>query len=111
MAIYQLRLSSMDETVMSVEVLYAWAQDVRDYALSEALRGHAYSGSKVVSGRTARWVTDDAAVASRVEKAGLSFGFSCGISSHVRIWRPNYGRMRSLFFISVGNIKSVASKL
>ena len=53
-----------------VDALTAWAEDVRDYALAEALKGHAFPGFKVVAGRTKRYFTDDAAVAERVKKAG-----------------------------------------
>ena len=54
-----------------VDALVSWANDVKDFALREALRGHAYPGFKVVSGRAVRRFTDDAAVAQRVEDAGV----------------------------------------
>ena len=53
-----------------VDDLTAWAEDVKDYALTEALKGHSYPGFKVVAGRANRRFTDDDEVAARVKKAG-----------------------------------------
>ena len=58
------------DVLLRVDHLVSWAEGVREYALGEALRGHAYPGFKVVSGRAVRKYTDDAAVASRVESIG-----------------------------------------
>ena len=58
------------DVLSRVDHLISWAEGVREYALGEALRGHAYPGFKVVSGRAFRKYTDDAAVASRVESIG-----------------------------------------
>ena len=59
------------EVLSRVDDLIAWAEGVREYALAEALRGHDYPGFKVVSSRTHRRFTDDAAAAERVTAAGL----------------------------------------
>lgn len=58
------------EVLSRVDSLIAWASDVRDYALSCALKGHAYPGFKVVAGRSVRRFTDDAEVAARLERVG-----------------------------------------
>ena len=58
------------DVLTRVDALTAWANDVREFALSEAIKGHEYPGFKVVEGRTVRRFTDDAEVASRVEAAG-----------------------------------------
>lgn len=59
------------DVLSRVDGLIAWAEGVREYALGEALRGHAYPGFKVVSSRAYRRFTDDAEVASRVTAAGM----------------------------------------
>ena len=59
------------DVLSRVDALASWAEGVREYALSEALRGHAYPGYKVVAGRAVRKFTDDVAVAFRVENAGM----------------------------------------
>ncbi len=58
------------EVLSRVDGLVAWANDVKEFALREALRGHEYPGFKVVAGRANRRFTDDAEVASRVSTAG-----------------------------------------
>lgn len=50
--------------------LTAWAADVKEYALSEALKGRKWNGYKVVEGRANRKYTDEKAVASAVKAAG-----------------------------------------
>ena len=54
-----------------VDSLVSWANDVKDFALAEALKGHSYPGFKVVEGRAGnRRFTDDEAVAAKVTEAG-----------------------------------------
>ena len=53
-----------------IDGLVAWASDVKDYALAQALAGVRYQGYKVVEGRSVRKYTDEDAVAKTVEKAG-----------------------------------------
>ncbi len=52
--------------------LAAWAADVKEFALQQALSGVEYEGWKVVEGRSNRRYTDDAAVAEAVKKAGFN---------------------------------------
>ncbi len=58
------------DVLSRVDELVSWAQDVKSFALKEALRGHVYPGFKVVEGRANRHFTDENEVASRVEAAG-----------------------------------------
>lgn len=50
--------------------LVAWANDVKEYALKEALRGTKFEGFKLVAGRSNRKYTDENAVANIVIAAG-----------------------------------------
>jgi hypothetical protein len=50
--------------------LVSWANDVKEYALKEALNGTKFEGFKVVAGRSNRKFTDEAAVADVVIAAG-----------------------------------------
>lgn len=50
--------------------LAAWAADVKEFALQQALNGVRYAGFKVVEGRSNRKYTDEGAVADTVKKAG-----------------------------------------
>lgn len=53
-----------------VDALIQWANDVKEYALQEAVDGKKWSGYKLVEGRSIRKYTDEAAVAAAVEAAG-----------------------------------------
>lgn len=50
--------------------LTAWAADVKEYALSEALKDRKWNGYKVVEGRSNRKYTDEKMAAAVVKKAG-----------------------------------------
>lgn len=50
--------------------LTAWANDIKEYALQQALSGVAYDGFKVVEGKANRKYSDDAAVAATIINAG-----------------------------------------
>lgn len=52
--------------------LAAWVNDVKEYALQQALSGVVYDGFKVVEGRSVRKYKDEKAVAETVEKAGFN---------------------------------------
>ena len=52
--------------------LSAWAEDVKEYALKQALAGVKYDGWKVVEGRSNRRYTDEDAVAEAVSRAGFN---------------------------------------
>jgi len=54
-----------------VDALTAWAADVKEYALQQAVSGTAFPGWKLVEGRSNRKYTSDAAVAAAVEGAGF----------------------------------------
>ena len=53
-----------------IDILVSWAEDIKTYALQQALSGVQYPGFKVVEGRSSRKYTDEAAVASIVAHAG-----------------------------------------
>ena len=54
-----------------IDSLVSWAEDIKSFALQQALSGVRYEGFKVVEGRSNRKYIDEAAVASVVEKAGF----------------------------------------
>ena len=53
-----------------VDQLVRWAEDVKEYALTQALAGTRYPGFKLVEGRSNRKYADEAAVARVVSEAG-----------------------------------------
>lgn len=55
-----------------VDALTAWASDVKEYALQQAISGTAFPGWKLVEGRSNRRYTSEAAVATAVEGAGFN---------------------------------------
>jgi Protein of unknown function (DUF2800). len=57
-------LSKADELV-------SWINDVKSYALDQALSGRKFEGYKLVEGRSTRKYTDESTVASVVAKAGF----------------------------------------
>lgn len=58
--------------LVRADELAAWAADVKEFALQQALSGVEYEGWKVVEGRSNRRYTDEAAVAEAVKKAGFN---------------------------------------
>nr|MCR5844838.1 DUF2800 domain-containing protein [Oscillospiraceae bacterium] len=54
-----------------IDTLVSWAEDVKSWALQQALSGVRYPGFKLVEGRSIRKYTDEAAVAAIVTKAGF----------------------------------------
>lgn len=54
-----------------VDALTAWASDVKEYALQQAISGKDWNGWKLVEGRSNRKYTSEAAVATTVEGAGF----------------------------------------
>lgn len=78
MAQYEFRKSSLltDEEVVDilskVDELTAWASDVKNFALEQAVRGKQWPGWKVVEGRSNRKYTDESAVAQVVKNAGYN---------------------------------------
>lgn len=66
---------NLDNTEISVilskaDSLVEWVNDIKDYALQQALNGTKYDGFKVVEGRSTRKFTDEQAVADAVIAAG-----------------------------------------
>lgn len=59
------------EILGTIEELTAWASDVKDYALAEALKGVRFDDWKVVEGRSNRKYTNETAVAEAVTEIGL----------------------------------------
>ena len=60
------------EVILSkVDELVAWASDIKEYALQQALSGKEWHGFKIVEGRSIRKYTDENAVAKTVEDAGF----------------------------------------
>ncbi len=53
-----------------IDSLVAWAEDVKNFALTQALAGTRYPGFKLVEGRSNRRYTDEVAVARTVSEAG-----------------------------------------
>ncbi|MBQ8383430.1 MAG: DUF2800 domain-containing protein [Clostridia bacterium] len=54
-----------------VDALTAWASDVKEYALQQAVSGKEWTGWKLVEGRSNRKYTNENAVAATVEGAGF----------------------------------------
>lgn len=54
-----------------VDALTAWASDVKEYALQQAISGKEWHGWKLVEGRSNRKYTSEAVVAATVENAGF----------------------------------------
>ncbi len=57
--------------LIKADELAAWAADVKEFALQQALSGVKYDGFKIVEGRSNRKYTDEDAVADTVKKAGF----------------------------------------
>ena len=57
--------------LIKVDELSAWAADVKEYALQQAVSGKQWPGWKLVEGRSNRKYADDAIVAAAVESAGF----------------------------------------
>ena len=54
-----------------VDALTAWASDVKEYALQQAVSGKEWTGWKLVEGRSNRKYTNEAVVVAAVESAGF----------------------------------------
>lgn len=66
----QLEDCEIDAILMMVDHLTEWANDVKEYALAEALGGKEYEHFKVVEGRSTRKYTSETEVVRVVEAAG-----------------------------------------
>ena len=58
------------EILSRIDELTAWATDIKEYALKQALSGKHFDHWKLVEGRSIRRYTDEKAVAAAVEAAG-----------------------------------------
>ena len=58
------------EILPQIDTLTSWAEDIKSYALNQALSGVRYPGFKLVAGRSNRKYADEAAVARVVSEAG-----------------------------------------
>ena len=58
------------EILSQIDTLVSWAEDIKSYALNQALSGVRYPGFKLVAGRSNRKYADEAAVARVVSEAG-----------------------------------------
>ena len=54
-----------------IDTLVSWADDIKAYALEQALSGTSYPGFKLVEGRSVRKYTDEAAVINAVASEGF----------------------------------------
>jgi len=57
--------------LQKIDQMISWGNDVKEYALQQALSGTHYPGYKLVAGRSVRRYTNEEAVADAVEKAGF----------------------------------------
>ena len=61
----------VEEILSRVDDLVAWASDIKDYALQQAISGKEWNGWKLVEGRSNRKYTNETAVAGAVTDAGF----------------------------------------
>jgi len=54
-----------------IDPLVHWAEDIRAYALKQALSGTSYPGWKIVEGKSNRRITDEARAAKLIQDAGF----------------------------------------
>ena len=61
----------VEDILSKVDDLVAWASDIKEYALQQAISGKVWTGWKLVEGRSNRRYVNDAAVAAAVTDAGF----------------------------------------
>ena len=61
----------VEDILSKVDDLVAWASDIKEYALQQAISGKVWTGWKLVEGRSNRRYVNDAAVAAAVTEAGF----------------------------------------
>ena len=61
----------VEEVLTRVDDLVAWATDIKEYALQQAISGKEWNGWKLVEGRSNRRYTNETAVANTVSSAGF----------------------------------------
>ena len=62
--------TEIEAILEKADALTAWAADIKEYALSQALAGKQWTGYKVVEGKSNRKYTDENAVAAAVKAIG-----------------------------------------
>ena len=67
----ELEDTEIEAILKKADKLTSWVNDIKDYALSQALSGKCWTGWKLVEGRSTRKYTDENAVAEAVKGAGL----------------------------------------
>ena len=67
----ELEDTEIEAILEKADKLVSWANDIKDYAISQALSGKCWTGWKLVEGRSTRKYTDENAVAEAVKSAGL----------------------------------------
>lgn len=60
------------DILSKVDRLISWANDIKEYALQEAVAGREWNGWKLVEGRSIRKYTNEKSVAEAVETAGYN---------------------------------------
>jgi len=68
--------NNLDETEIAailprIDDFVSWVNDIKEYALLQALSGITYEGYKVVEGKSNRKYTDDDSVATKVTDTGF----------------------------------------
>ena len=66
-----LSTEEIGDILPKIDSLVSWAEDIKSYALAQALAGQHYPGYKLVEGRSNRKYTDEAKVAQAVMQAGF----------------------------------------
>ena len=61
----------VEEILSHVDDLVAWATDIKEYALQQAISGKEWNGWKLIEGRSNRRYTNETAVANAVSNAGF----------------------------------------
>ena len=61
----------IEDVLARVDDLVSWASDIKEYALQQAISGKAWSGWKLVEGRSNRKYTNEDAVITAVSQAGF----------------------------------------
>jgi hypothetical protein len=61
----------IEDILAKVDNLVAWAGDIKEYALQQAISGKEWAGWKLVEGRSNRKYTNEAAVINAVEGVGV----------------------------------------
>lgn len=64
--------SEIEEILRKVDEVVEWVNDVKDYALRQAIQGKKWNGFKLVEGRSNRKYSDEEKVAKQVEQAGFN---------------------------------------